>query len=93
MSAGLTDRTATVQTALGYADSDGVQVFTGSLNGTLATEPRGSNGFGYDSLFIPAGSDYTFAEMTDEQKNTISHRRLAVDALRKGLGILGSSPV
>lgn len=85
MAAGVTDRSATVTTALGYADTDGVRVFTGTLQGALATERRGVGGFGYDSIFIPAASDLTFAEMTGEQKNAISHRRLAVEGLRKNL--------
>jgi non-canonical purine NTP pyrophosphatase (RdgB/HAM1 family) len=87
MAAGVTDRSATVTTALGYADANGVRVFTGILQGTLTTERRGDGGFGYDSIFVPAGSDLTFAEMSSKQKNAISHRRLAVEELRKGLGI------
>lgn len=87
MTSRLTDRTATVTTALGYADMNGVRVFTGTLQGTLTTERRGAGGFGYDSIFMPAGSNLTFAEMPIEQKNAISHRRLAVEELRKGLGI------
>lgn len=50
------------------------------------TELRGSGGFGYDSIFIPDGHDRTFAEMSSEEKNAVSHRRLAVDELRKFLG-------
>lgn len=88
MAAGVTDRTATVTTALGYADANGVRVFTGTLQGTLTTERRGDGGFGYDSIFVPAGSDRTFAEMSSEQKNAISHRRLAVEQLRNGLGMV-----
>lgn len=87
MAEGVTDRRATVTTALGYADANGVRVFTGTLQGTLTTERRGDGGFGYDSIFVPAGSDLTFAEMSSEQKNAISHRKLAVEKLRKGLGI------
>ncbi|MEV5544087.1 non-canonical purine NTP pyrophosphatase [Saccharopolyspora shandongensis] len=83
----LTDRRTTVTTAIGYADAEGVRIFTGALHGTLATEPRGVNGFGYDSVFIPDGEKLTYAEMTPEYKNTISHRRLAVDELRKGLDL------
>jgi XTP/dITP diphosphohydrolase len=89
MAAGIEDRTTTVMTALGYADVDGVRIFTGSLSGTLTTERRGDGGFGYDSIFVPDGSDLTFAEMSSEQKNDISHRRLAVNELRKGLGLSG----
>jgi XTP/dITP diphosphohydrolase len=87
MAAGVIDRTATVTTALGYADANGVRIFTGALEGMLTTERRGDGGFGYDSIFMPDNSDLTFAEMTSEQKNAISHRRLAVEELRKGLGI------
>lgn len=90
MAASFSDRSARVTTALGYADASGVRIFTGSLSGTLATERRGDGGFGYDSIFVPDGGDLTFAEMSSEEKNAISHRRLAVEELRKGLGIVGS---
>jgi XTP/dITP diphosphohydrolase len=66
---------------------NGVRVFTGTLQGRLTTERRGDGGFGYDSIFAPAGSDLTFAEMSTEEKNQISHRRLTVQELRVGLGI------
>ncbi len=87
MAAGVADRNATVTTALGYADADDVRVFAGALHGVLAVEPRGQGGFGYDAIFVPAGSTLTFAKMSSEQKNVISHRRLAVDALRDDLGL------
>ena len=89
MATGLTDRRATVTTALGYADADGVQVFAGTVNGTLATEPRGTSGFGYDAIFIPDTDPghRTYAQMTSEEKNKISHRRRAVEAMRDGLGL------
>jgi XTP/dITP diphosphohydrolase len=87
MAAGLTDRRATVTTALGYADANGVQVFTGTVDGTIATEPSGTSGFGYDPLFIPDTdpSHRTYAQMTSEEKNKISHRRRAVDEMRSAL--------
>ena len=80
MAAGLTDRSATVSTALGYATADGVRVFQGTVSGSLAPEPRGTSGFGYDSIFIPDtdSSGRTYAQMTSEEKNKISHRRCAV---------------
>jgi XTP/dITP diphosphohydrolase len=87
MAAGLTDRRATVTTALGYADATGAQVFQGTVNGFLATELRGTSGFGYDPIFIPDSDPRTYAEMTSEEKNKISHRRRAVEAMRKGLGL------
>jgi XTP/dITP diphosphohydrolase len=54
---------------------------TGILEGTLTNEPRGTNGFGYDPIFIPKGSAKTFAEMTNGEKNTISHRAKALHEL------------
>ncbi len=54
---------------------------TGILEGTIAEVPRGTNGFGYDPVFIPQGSQKTFAEMTDAEKNAISHRARAVQEL------------
>lgn len=51
------------------------------MNGTIATEESGCEGFGYDPLFIPEGKSVTFAEMSAEEKNAISHRGRAVEAL------------
>jgi XTP/dITP diphosphohydrolase len=66
------------------------QVFEGRCEGTLAREPAGGEGFGYDPLFIPAGGDRTYAQLTDAEKNRISHRSLAwrqlADALRSEPG-------
>lgn len=85
MAATVTDRATTVTTAIGYADVNGIQVFTGHLDGTLTTEPRGSNGFGYDPIFQPDGEPLTYAEMDPAYKNEISHRRKAVDQLHHAL--------
>ncbi len=57
----------------------------GILEGTIALEPRGVEGFGYDPIFIPKGQDKTLAEMSPVQKNKISHRALAVDHLMSEL--------
>ena len=54
---------------------------TGILEGTILTEKRGSQGFGYDPLFVPKGSTKTLAEMTENEKNAISHRGQAVHSL------------
>jgi XTP/dITP diphosphohydrolase len=51
-----------------------VKLFTGVVYGVIATEPRGSRGFGFDPIFIPEGSAKTFAEMEEDEKNRISHR-------------------
>jgi XTP/dITP diphosphohydrolase len=66
-------------------------VFEGRCEGTLATEPRGSGGFGYDPAFIPddTGPDdrRTMAELTPEEKNALSHRGRAARALAEHLGV------
>ena len=53
------------------------QVFEGRCNGTLAEEPLGGGGFGYDPLFIPAGHACTYAQLGEAEKNRISHRARA----------------
>jgi XTP/dITP diphosphohydrolase len=66
---------------------DGREVHTeGICEGTLVSKPRGPRGFGYDPVFAPAGRDDTMAELTDEEKDRISHRGRALRALRELLG-------
>lgn len=55
--------------------------FEGIIRGTITTEKRGTQGFGYDPVFMPDGYDKTFAEMSPEEKNAISHRAIAVNKL------------
>ena len=55
--------------------------FEGKVNGTISTEILGEDGFGYDPIFIPDGYSKSFAQMTAEEKNKISHRGLAVKKL------------
>ena len=59
--------------------------FLGKINGTVPLEPKGSNGFGYDSIFIPDNNIKTFAEMSLEEKNVISHRKMAITKLKSFL--------
>ena len=54
---------------------------TGTLEGSIAEEPRGNNGFGYDPVFIPKGKDRTLAELSADDKNILSHRALALKEL------------
>lgn len=57
----------------------------GTVEGSIAHEPAGDRGFGYDPVFVPAGHDRTFAELGDEVKSTMSHRAEAAAALRRAL--------
>lgn len=60
----------------------------GELEGQITYEKRGSGGFGYDSIFLPNGGEKTLAELCEDEKNSISHRKRALDKLRKKLGEL-----
>lgn len=61
---------------------DGTErVVEGAIDGTLIREPRGTNGFGYDPIFIPVGETRTTGEMSAEEKDSISHRGRAMRAL------------
>jgi XTP/dITP diphosphohydrolase len=59
--------------------------FEGIVNGQILEEKRGTGGFGYDPVFVPEGRNLTFAEMSLDEKNKISHRALAVERLREFL--------
>lgn len=79
---GKNDRRARFRTVIALVNDDGsVRTFEGTCEGTISTEPRGKGGFGYDPLFVPEGSHQTFAEMSPQAKNEISHRRKALNAL------------
>ncbi len=69
--------------ALPSADGGLERVVEGQLEGRLVREPRGSNGFGYDPVFVPDGEDRTTAEMEPAEKDAISHRGRAFRALAR----------
>ena len=60
-------------------------IFLGRINGTVSIEPKGNNGFGYDPIFVPENYTKTFAEMNLEEKNFISHRKIAITKLKSFL--------
>jgi non-canonical purine NTP pyrophosphatase (RdgB/HAM1 family) len=66
---------------IGYKDGDTTEFFEGSIEGII-TNPRGENGFGWDAIFQPVNKDKTFAEMTVEEKNEISMRKIAFRKLK-----------
>lgn len=79
--AGKTDRTARFRCSIALSSPTGrCEVVNGYCHGHIIHESRGQGGFGYDPLFVPDGHDQTFAEMSHEQKNVISHRANALKA-------------
>jgi XTP/dITP diphosphohydrolase len=76
------DRQARFRTVVAFALDEQVVYFEGTCAGRVAREERGSGGFGYDALFVPEGSTRTFAEMSDAEKNRISHRARALQRVR-----------
>ena len=62
-----------------------LSTFEGAVEGTIVEPPRGSDGFGYDPVFQPAGLTQTFAEISSAEKNRISHRARAIRLLRTDL--------
>ena len=75
------DRSAQFRTVIVLLMDGKMQEFEGVCRGSITTERSGSQGFGYDPIFRPQGYDITFAEMSMEEKNAISHRGKAVRAL------------
>lgn len=85
MMEGEENRKAQVRLVAAYHDGKKAHIFFGEDKGEIAEEIRGENGFGWDPVFIPEGSTKTFAEMSFEEKNKDSHRRQALEKLKKFL--------
>ncbi len=75
------DMSARARAVVGYSDGKVTEYFEGTVDGTIVA-PRGGESFGWDAIFQPDGCTQTFAEMTIDQKNAISHRRQAFERLR-----------
>jgi non-canonical purine NTP pyrophosphatase (RdgB/HAM1 family) len=75
------DRSATAVCQVAYFDGVRMVDGRGETPGSIALRPRGAGGFGWDSVFIPQGESRTFAEMEPGEKDRLSHRRRAWDAL------------
>jgi XTP/dITP diphosphohydrolase len=78
---GVADRRARFVTAIAFADSQGVHVFRGSIEGRITSSPRGSGGFGYDPIFETG--EKTLAEIPLEEKSLSSHRARALAAFHE----------
>jgi non-canonical purine NTP pyrophosphatase (RdgB/HAM1 family) len=84
---GFPDRSATAVCAIAYCDGGEVVSVRGEVSGSIAPSPRGSGGFGWDAIFVPEGGSRTFAEMAPAEKDRVSHRRRAWDALAARLPV------
>lgn len=78
---GIENRKACFKTVLALILNGNKFEFKGEIWGQITENKRGTAGFGYDPIFIPDGCDKTFAEMSPEEKNSISHRSIAVQKL------------
>lgn len=75
------NRAAQFKTVIALLWENEMHFFEGIVRGQLALQPMGTGGFGYDPIFIPDGYDRSFAQMTQHEKNTISHRAIAVEKM------------
>lgn len=78
---GKSNRNASFKTIIACVWQGELYQFEGRVSGTIALQPKGKLGFGYDPLFIPDGHEKTFAELGPEVKNRLSHRALALRQL------------
>jgi len=78
---GETNRNACFKTVVALILDGNEYLFNGRINGKILAEKHGSDGFGYDSIFLPDGYDQSFAQMGMDFKNKISHRALAMNSL------------
>jgi len=77
-------RSARFQCAMAFVNPSGwIEVTTGSYEGIIISEPKGSNGFGYDPVFFSPRLEKTFAQLSHDEKNQISHRRIALDKMKQ----------
>jgi len=84
---GSDDRRARFVCVIAIANAQGeiINLSTGTCEGTIARAPRGTNGFGYDPIFVPDDYEQTFGELLAEIKEKISHRAIALEAARSFL--------
>lgn len=79
---GVENRRTYALCVIGFYDGTNTHIFKGRADGTITKEMRGKTGWGFDFILIPEGLTQTFAEMGEEQKNKISHRKKALEQLQ-----------
>ncbi len=85
--AGQNNREARFRTVIAYIDANHQEyLFEGMVNGSIIEQPTGDEGFGYDPIFLPDGYSITFAQMSLDEKNRISHRSRAFQKFAAALG-------
>lgn len=82
---GKEDRSAHFASVVGLRQAGQDHVFVGRVDGSITREARGSQGFGFDPIFVPEGHERTFAEMGEDEKAQLSHRSRALDELSQHL--------
>lgn len=86
---GKEDRSAYFLTVIALAEGNSINVFEGRVDGVISENKSGTEGFGYDPVFVPEGGVLSFAEMDEDSKNSISHRGRATAKLLKYLSEKG----
>lgn len=79
------NRNVTLTGAIGYHDGHNIHTFTGQISARISLNPKGSNGWGWDTIFMTEPYTRTMAEMTPEEKNQVSHRRIALEKFKSFL--------
>ncbi len=82
---GKSNRNAQFRTSIAWYDGKELRFFEGIVKGQIATNQTGTNGFGYDPIFVPEGGSRSMAELSADEKNNISHRGRAVREFAKYL--------
>ena len=82
---GKSNRNAQFRTSIAWYDGKELRFFEGIVKGQIATNQKGTNGFGYDPIFVPEGGSRSMAELSADEKNNISHRGRAVREFAKYL--------
>jgi XTP/dITP diphosphohydrolase len=82
---GVTERSANFRTVIAFMGLGEPLFFEGIIDGKICDYRSGTDGFGYDPVFVPNGDQRTFSEMLPEEKNRISHRAIALQSMQRWL--------